>query len=84
MEFENKYSIDTKVDGIAEKQRYTAVEKAKRVLALQLRIEEAQGNLKQDLLEAVSDIIATAKLSNSTEIVKFATNIETKLTKILG
>lgn len=84
MEFENKYSIDTKVDGIAEKQRYTAVEKAKRVLALQSRIEEAQGNLKQDLLEAVSDIIATAKLSNSTEIVKFATNIETKLTKILG
>lgn len=84
MEFENKYSIDTKVDGIAEKQRYTTVEKAKRVLALQSRIEEAQGNLKQDLLEAVSDIIATAKLSNSTEIVKFATNIETKLTKILG
>lgn len=84
MEFENKYSIDTKVDGIAEKQRYTAVEKAKRVLALQSRIEEAQGNLKQDLLEAVSDIIAMAKLSNSTEIVKFATNIETKLTKILG
>lgn len=84
MEFENKYSIDTKVDGIAEKQRYTAVEKAKRVLALQSRIEEAQGNLKQDLLEAVSDIIATAKLSNSTEIVKFATTIETKLTKILG
>ena len=81
---ENKYSIDTKVEGIVEKQRYTAVEKAKRVLALQGRIETAQNELKLDLLTACADIIALAKTSNSTEIVKFATNLETKLTKLLG
>lgn len=81
---ENRYSINTQVEGIVEKQRYTAVEKAKRVLALQTRIEEAQGLLKQDILEAVADILAEAKLSNSTEVVKFANTLETKLTKILG
>lgn len=81
---ENKYSINTQVEGIVEKQRYTAVEKAKRVLALQSRIEEAESNLKQDLLEAVADIIAVAKESNSTDVVKFANTLEAKLTKILG
>ena len=81
---ENRYSINTQVEGIVEKQRYTAVEKAKRVLALQTRIEEAQGLLKQDILEAVADILAEAKLSNSTEVVKFANTLETKMTKILG
>ena len=81
---ENRYSINTQVEGIVEKQRYTAVEKATRVLALQTRIEEAQGLLKQDILEAVADILAEAKLSNTTEVVKFANTLETKLTKILG
>lgn len=81
---QNKYDIDTKVDGIVEKQRYTAYEKAQRIMALHGRIETAQATLKQDLLESVSDILATAKCSNSTEIVKFATALETKLTKILG
>lgn len=80
----NKYDIDTRVEGIVEKQRYTAVEKAKRVLALQTRIESAENELKLDLLSAVADIIAVAKTSNSTEVSKFATNLETKLTKILG
>lgn len=81
---ENRYSINTQVEGIVEKQRYTAVEKAKRILALQTRIEEAQGLIKQDMLEAVADIIAVAKLSNSTEVVKFVNTLEAKLTKILG
>lgn len=80
----NKYDIDTVVEGIVEKQRYTAVEKARRVLALQGRIEEKQSELKLDLLSAVADILAVAKESNSTEVSKFATNLETKLTKILG
>lgn len=84
METMNKYDIDTNVEGIAEKQRYTAVEKAKRILALQGRIENAQGELKNDLLVAVADILAIAKCSNSSEVVKFANAIETKLTKILG
>lgn len=81
---ENRYSINTQVEGIVEKQRYTAVEKAKRILALQTRIEEAQGLIKQDMLEAVADIIAVAKLSNSTEVVKFVNTLEAKLTKLLG
>lgn len=81
---ENRYSINTQVEGIVEKQRYTAVEKAKRILALQTRIEEAQGLVKQDMLEAVADIIAVAKLSNSTEVVKFVNTLEAKLTKLLG
>lgn len=81
---ENRYSINTQVEGIVEKQRYTAVEKAKRILALQSRIEEAQGLVKQDMLEAVADIIAVAKLSNSTEVVKFVNTLEAKLTKLLG
>lgn len=80
----NKYDIDTKVEGIVEKQRYTAYEKAQRIMALHGRIETAQGTLKQDLLESVSDILAIAKGSNSTEVVKFATTLEQKLTKILG
>lgn len=84
MENMNKYDIDTKVEGIVEKQRYTAVEKAKRVLALQTRIESAESELKMDLLSAVADILAVAKTSNSTEIVKFANTLEQKLTKILG
>lgn len=84
MENANKYDIDTKVEGIVEKQRYTALEKAKRVLALQERVDSATNTLKADLLESVSDIIATAQASNSTEVVKFANNLMLKLTKILG
>lgn len=80
----NKYDIDTRVEGIADKQRYSAYEKAQRVMALHGRIENAQNELKLDLLSAVADILAVAKTSNSTEVVKFATTIETKLTKILG
>lgn len=81
---ENKYSIDTNIEGMVEKKRYTAIEKAKRVLALQGRIDSAKDLLKQDLLEVCADIIAMAKESNSTEVSKFANNIEQKLTKILG
>lgn len=81
---ENKYSIDTNIEGMVEKKRYTAIEKAKRVLALQGRIDSAKDLLKQDLLEVCADIIAMAKESNSTEVSKFANTIEQKLTKILG
>ena len=72
---ENKYSIDTNIEGMVEKKRYTAIEKAKRVLALQGRIDSAKDLLKQDLLEVCADIIAMAKESNSTEVSKFANTI---------
>lgn len=81
---ENKYSIDTNIEGMVEKKRYTAIEKAKRVLALQGRIDSAKDLLKQDLLEVCADILALAKESNATEVVKFANTIEQKLTKMLG
>ncbi len=81
---ENKYSIDTNIEGMVEKKRYTAIEKAKRVLALQGRIDGAKDLLKQDLLEVCADILALAKESNATEVVKFANTIEQKLTKMLG
>lgn len=81
---ENKYSIDTNIEGMVEKKRYSAIEKAKRVLALQGRIDSAKDLLKQDLLEVCADILALAKESNATEVVKFANTIEQKLTKMLG
>lgn len=81
---ENKYSIDTNIEGMVEKKRYTAIEKAKRVLALQGRIDSAKDLLKQDLLEVCADILTLAKESNATEVVKFANTIEQKLTKMLG
>lgn len=81
---ENKYDIDTKVEGVEEKKRYTQLEKAQRVIALNGRIESAKAVLKEDLNVACADIIAIAKLSNSKDVVKFAEQIETKLIKILG
>ncbi len=84
MENENKYDIDTKVEGMEEKKRYTQLEKAQRVIALNGRIESAKALLKEDLNVACADIIALAKSSNSKDVVKFAEQIETKLIKILG
>lgn len=84
MEKENKYDIDTKVEGMEEKKRYTQLEKAQIVIALNGRIESAKALLKEDLNVACADIIALAKSSNSKDVVKFAEQIETKLIKILG
>lgn len=81
---ENKYDIDTKVEGMEEKKRYTQLEKAQRVIALNGRIESVKSTLKEDLNVVCADIIALAKSSNSKEVVKFAQQIETKLIKILG
>ena len=84
MENENKYDINTKVEGMEEKKRYTQLEKAQRVIALNGRIESAKALLKEDLNVACADIIALAKSCNSKDVVKFAEQIETKLIKILG
>ena len=84
MEDANEYDINTKVVGLEEKKRYTQLEKAQRVIALNGRIESAKALLKEDLNVACADIIALAKSSNSKDVVKFAEQIETKLIKILG
>lgn len=84
MENENKYDIDMKVEWVKEKKRYTQLENAQRVIALNGRIESAKAVLREDLNEACADIIALAKSSNSKDVVKFAEQLETKLIKILG
>ena len=80
----NIYDIDTTVEGIAEKKRYTALERAKMVIALQGRIDSTKSQLNADLLESINATLDIAEKSNSTEVSKYAVQLRNRFTKILG
>ena len=81
---ENIYDVDTQIEGVEEKKRYTKVEKAKITLEIAQRVEMKKEVLRQNLLELVEDEICLAKMSNNTDMQKYAETLQTKLVKILG
>lgn len=81
---ENIYDVDTQIDGVEEKKRYSKVEKAKITLEIAQRVEMKKEVLRQNLLELVEDEIYLAKMSNNSDMQKYAEMLQTKLVKILG
>lgn len=79
---ENKYN--TVLEDMQEKKRYTAIEKAKRTLAMAEKAQTANDALIGDLRDAVEPIIQMAQNSNNINVVRFANKVANKFAKILG
>ena len=82
---ENEYEkYDTVLENVEEKKRYTAVEKAKRTLAMAEMADSKVAEIVGDLRDAVEPIIQMAQKSNNKFVVRKANQIALKLSKILG
>lgn len=82
-EKENK-NYDTVLDDMQEKKRYTAVEKAKRTLAMAEKADEKVAEIIGDLRDVIEPIIQKAQNSNNKFVVRKTNQIAAKLSKILG
>lgn len=82
MNEENKYDIQ--IEGIVEKKRYTAVEKARIVLASAEKADEVLDAFIGDLKDVIEPIVQKGQNSNNAMVVKRVNVIATKLDKILS
>lgn len=81
---ENEKNYDTVLEDMQEKKRYTAVEKAKRTLAMAELADSKVAEILGDLRDVVEPIIQKGQNSNNKFVVRKTNQIALKLSKILG